>query len=134
RGGRQELLERHLARVPVGQLLDERGALVEADLAPGDRRPVALLVLVEVLRVDALPLPLDDPDAAAHVRRDRNEPRRRREAAAGAALRAAARGRRDARALAVEVRVEKRVERDDALVVRRPLGNEIDDDARFLAR
>ena len=104
------------------------------DLAPGDRRPVALLVLVEVLRVDALPLPLDDADAAANVGRDRHEPRRRREAAARAALRAAARRRGDARALAVEVGVEQRVERDDALVVGRALRDEVDDDARLLAR
>src|SRR5207244_2789642 len=86
----RDRLERDLARVPVGQLLDKRRALVEADLAPGDRRPVTLLVLVEVLGIDALPLLLDDVDAAAHVRGDRHEPRRRREAAAGAALRAAA--------------------------------------------
>ena len=123
-----------LARAAVGELLDEARALVEADLAAGDRRPVALLVLVEELRVDALPLALDDRDAAADVGRDRHEPRRRRESPARAALRAAARRRRDARALAVEVRVEERVERDDALVVRRALRDEVDDDARFLAR
>ena len=38
------------------------------------------------------------------------------------------------RAFAVEVRVEQRVERDHAVVVRRALGDEVDDDARFLAR
>ena len=123
-----------LRRAALGQLLHERRALVEADLAPGDRRPVALLVLVEEARVDALPLALDHGDAAADVRRDRDEPRRRREPAAGAALRAAARRGRDARALAVEVGVEQRVQRDDALVVRRALRDEVDDDARLLAR
>ena len=70
----------------------------------------------------------------AHVRGDRDEPRRRRELAAGAALLAPARGRRDARALAVEVGVEQRVQRHDALVVRRALRDEVDDDARLLAR
>ena len=39
RAGREELLERRLARAAVDQLLDERGALVEADLPAGDRRP-----------------------------------------------------------------------------------------------
>src|SRR5436305_310139 len=110
RGRGQELLERRLARAPVRQLLDERSALVEADLAAGDHRPGALLVLVEVLRIYALPLALDDAVAAADVRRDRYEPRRRREAAARAALRAAARRGSDARPLAVEVGVEKRVQ------------------------
>ena len=55
----QELLERALRRATVGELLDEIGALLEADLPAGDRRPEALLVVVEVLRVDALPLALD---------------------------------------------------------------------------
>ena len=41
---------------------------------------------------------------------------------------------RDAGALAVEVGVEQRVERDHALVVGRALGHEVDDDARLLAR
>ena len=44
---------------PVGELLDELRALLEADLPAGDRRPEALLVVVEVLRVDPLPLALD---------------------------------------------------------------------------
>ena len=51
-----------------------------------------------------------------------------------AALLASARGGRDARALAVEVGVEERVQRDDALVVRRRLRHEVDDDAGLLAR
>src|SRR5207245_11286937 len=128
--GRREVpLERPLAGLAIWDLLDEIPALVEADLTARDRRPVALLVLVEVLRIDPLPLPLDDTDAPADVGRDRHEPRRRREAAASAALRAAARCRGDASALAVEVGVEERVERDDALVVRRALRDEVDDDA-----
>src|SRR5205085_7921695 len=99
--------------------LDEGGALVEADLASRDGRPVALLVLVEVLRVDALPLPRDHVQPPARIRCDRNEPRRRRELPASATLNAAPRRRRDTRALAVEVCVEQRVQRDDALIVRR---------------
>ncbi|MGH3000866.1 MAG: hypothetical protein ACRDNM_16355, partial [Gaiellaceae bacterium] len=56
----EELLERALARTALRQLLHERRAFVEADLAAGDRRPVALLVVVEEARVDALPLAEDD--------------------------------------------------------------------------
>ena len=100
----------------------------------GDRRPVALLVLVEVARVDALPLALDHGEPAAHVGRHGHEPRRRRQLAARTALHAAARRGRDAGALAVEVGVEQRVERDDAVVVGRVLRREVDDDARLLAR
>ena len=47
---REERLERGLRGAALGELLRELGALVEADLPAGDRRPVALLVLVEVLR------------------------------------------------------------------------------------
>src|SRR5262249_37297669 len=86
------------------------------------------------LRIDALPLPLDDADAAADVRRDRHEPRSRSEAATGATLRAAAWGRRHTRTLAVEVGVEQRVQRDDALVVGRALRDEVHDDPGFLPR
>ena len=122
-----------LAR-PFRELLRELGALVEADLASGDRRPEALLVLVEVLRVDPLPLALDDGEPPRDVGRDGDEPRDRRELPAGAALLAPPRRGRDAGALAVEVGVQERVQRDDAVVVRRGLGHEVDDDAGFLAR
>src|SRR5581483_9889412 len=44
RARRQELLERPLRRTTLGELLHERRALVESDLASGDGRPVALLV------------------------------------------------------------------------------------------
>jgi hypothetical protein len=63
----------------LGELLRELGPLVEAELPPGDRRPVALLVLVQELRVDPLPLALDHGEPARDVRGDRDEPRRRRE-------------------------------------------------------
>ncbi len=132
--GREELLHRALRRAARGQLLDERRALVEAQLASGDLAPELLLVLVEELRVDALPLARDHDLAAEHVGCHRHEPRRRRQLAPRTALHAPARRRRDARALAVEVCVEQRVQRDDALVVRRGLRREVDDDARFLAR
>ena len=134
RAGGEELLERALARATLHELARELGALVEADLAAGDRRPEALLVLVQVLRVDALPLALDDGEAARDVGRDRDEPRDRRELAAGAALLPAARSGRDAGAFAVEVGVEQGVERDHPVVVGGRLGNEVDDDARLLAR
>ena len=49
---------------PSASFFDELGALIEADLAPGDRRPEPLLVLVQVPRVDALPLALDDGEPA----------------------------------------------------------------------
>ena len=75
----EERLERALVGTALGELAREVRALVEADLATGDRRPEALLVVVEELRVDALPLALDHREAPAHVRRDRDEPRRRRE-------------------------------------------------------
>ncbi len=117
----EERLQRSLARPALRELARELGALVEADLPAGDGCPEALLVVVEELRVDALPLALDHEQAACDVRRHGHEPRRRREPAAGPALLAAARGGRDARALPVEVGVEQRVQRDDAVVVRRPL-------------
>ncbi len=63
RAREEELLERRLARAR-GQLLEERDAVVEASLAAGDPRPEALLLLVEVARVDALPLALDHGEAA----------------------------------------------------------------------
>ncbi len=134
RAGGEELLERALARAALHELARELGALVEADLAAGDRRPEALLVLVQVLGVDALPLALDDGEAASDVGRDRDEPRNRRELAAGAALLPAARSRRDAGAFAVEVRVEQGVERDHPVVVGGRLGNEVDHDSGLLAR
>ena len=118
----------------LGELLRELRPLVEADLAARDRRPEALLVLVEELGVDPLPLALDHGEPARDVRRHRDEPRRRREAAACAALDAAARRRGDAGALAVEVRVEQRVERDDALAVRGGLRDEVEDHTGLLAR
>ena len=109
-------------------------AVVEAGLAAGDARPEALLLLVEVARVDALPLALDHGEAPVDVGRDRDEPRRGREPAARPPLHAAARRRRDAGALAVEVGAEQRVQRDHAVVVGRALLDEVDDDARLLAR
>ncbi|OLE01689.1 MAG: hypothetical protein AUG91_00650 [Actinobacteria bacterium 13_1_20CM_4_69_9] len=131
---REELLERPLGGAASRQLLDERGALVEANLAAGDRRPVALLLLVQILRIDALPFARDHGKPSSHVRRHGDEPRRRRQLPSRAALHAPARCRRDARAFAVEVRVEERVQRDDPLVVCCRLGNEVDDDAGLLAR
>ena len=83
---REERLERGLAGPPLGELPREVCALVEADLAAGDRRPEALLVVVEEARVDPLPLALDDGEPATDVLCDRHEPRRRRELASCAAL------------------------------------------------
>src|SRR5207244_13136188 len=108
--------------------------LVEADLAACDRGPEPLLVLVEVLRVDPLPLALDDSKPPGDVGRHRHEPRDRRELATGAPLLPPAGCRRDASALAVEVSVEECVQRDDALVVRRRFRDEVDDDPGLLAR
>src|SRR5581483_2584284 len=97
--------ERRLRRVAACELLHEGRPLVEAHLPSRDRRPEALLFLVEVLGVDALPLALDHPEPPRDVGRDRHEPRRGRELAARAALDAPARRGGDARALAVEVGV-----------------------------
>src|SRR5206468_7262081 len=126
-GGRgEELLEAGLARLAVGELLDELGTLLEAHLPPGDRGPVPLLVLVEVARVDALPLALDDRETSPDVGRDRDEPRRGRELAPRAAVRPTAGRGCHAGALTVEVGAEQRVQRDDAVVVRRALVHEVD--------
>ncbi len=133
RADREEGLERELGRAALGELPREVGPLVEAQLPSGDRRPVALLVVVEELRVDSLPLALDHSEPARDVGGHRDEPRRRREMATSSALHPAARRRRDACALAVEVGVEQRVERDDPLVVRGRLRREVDDDPRLLA-
>ena len=129
RAREEELLERRLARAR-GQLLEERDAVVEASLAAGDPRPEALFFLVEVARVDPLPLALDDGEAAVDVGRHRDEPRRRRELPARAPLDAPPRRRRHACALTVEVGAEQRVERDHPVAVRRPLLDEVDDDCR----
>ena len=123
-----------LTRPAVGELLDEAVALFESQRPPGERRPVALLVLVEELRVDPLPLARDHPEAALDVGRDRDEPRRRRQLAPRTALHAAPRRRDHAGALAVEVGVEERVERHDPVGVGRTLIHEVDDDAGLLAR
>src|SRR4029077_16633268 len=96
----KERLERSLAGATLGELAGKVGALVEADLPAGDRGPEALLVVVEGLRAGPLPLALDHGEPARDVGRDRNEPRRGRELAAGAPLLATARSRRDPGALA----------------------------------
>src|SRR6266550_1567480 len=94
--------------LPGRRLGDERDeiveldALVEADVATGNRRPVTLLVLVEVARVDPLPLARDHAEPPLHVGGDRHEPGGRRELSSGATLLAASRRRRDACAFAVE--------------------------------
>src|SRR5262249_59385045 len=77
--GREELLHRALRRTARRELLDERLTLVEAKLAARDLAPELLLVLVEELRVDPLPLARDHHLAAEDVGRDRNEPRGRRQ-------------------------------------------------------
>ena len=132
--GVQELLEGAAVRLALGELLDELDPLVEAHVAPGDRGPVELLVVVEVARVGPLPFARDHGEPALHVRGHRHEPRRRRQFPAGPALDTASRRRGDPRALAVEVGVQQAVQRDDALVVRRALGREVDHHARLLAR
>ena len=85
RADREEGLERALVGTSLGELPRELGALVEPDLTAGDRRPEALLVVVEEARVDPLPLALDHGEASGDVLCHRNEPRRGREAAACAA-------------------------------------------------
>src|SRR5262249_53352074 len=113
--GHQELCERAPGGAALRQLLREFGALVEAHLAACDRGPVLLLVVVEVLRIDALPLAGDDAEAAPNVGCDGNEPGHRRKLAASPALEASPRGWSDARSLPVKVGIEQAVERDDAL-------------------
>ena len=92
RADREECLERALAGPALRELAGEVGALVEPDLPAGDRGPEALLVVVEELRVDALPLSLDDGEPAGDVGRHRDEPRRRRELPPGPALLPSPRG------------------------------------------
>ena len=130
---REERLERGLAGASLGELLRELGALVVPDVAARDRRPEALLVVVEVFRVDALPFALDHSQPARHVGCDGHEPRCGRELAARAALLAPAWGGRDSGALAVEIGVEQRMQRDDAVGVGRGLGR-VDRDTGLLAR
>src|SRR5207253_1315385 len=113
---------------------EQRDAIVEPRVAPGDAGPESLLLLVEVARVDALPLPLDDREPAADVRRHRDEPGCRRELAPGLALDPAAGRRGDPCALPVEVGAEQRVQGDDAIAVSRTLLDEVDDDSRLFAR
>src|SRR5207244_13055140 len=100
------------------QLLDERGALVEPDLPAGDGRPVALFVLVEVLRIDALPFPGDHGEPATDVGGDRDEPRGRSELATCTPLDSAARSGGDAGGRPVKVGIEQGRQRDPALVAR----------------
>src|SRR5439155_13785607 len=114
--GCQEGLERAPGGATLGELLRELDALVEANVSAGNRRPIALLVLVEEARVDPLPLARDHTEPAFHVGGDGHEPGRRRELPPGAPLLAPPRRRRNACALAVEVGVEQAVQRDDALV------------------
>ena len=135
RAGEEELVESLLACAPVREALDDLGALFETHGAPGERRPVALLLVVEVLRVYPLPLACDDGEAPSHVGSDGDEPRRRRQPAAGVPPEAVARRRSHPGALAVEVRVEQRVQGDHAIGVGRgPWVHEVDDDAGLLAR
>ena len=131
--GEEELVERRLAGAGA-ELLDQRHAVVEAGLAAGDPCPEALLFLVEIARVDALPFALDHGEAPVDVRRDRYEPRRGRQATARPPLHPAARRRRDAGALAVEVGAEQGVERDHAVRMSRALLDEVDHDSGLLAR
>src|SRR5581483_5221050 len=102
RAREQERLQGGLARAPIGELLHERLALLEPEVAARECRPVALLVLVQVARVDPLPLAGDDAETPLHVRRDGDEPRRRRQLPPRAPLHPPARRRDDARALPVE--------------------------------
>ena len=81
-----------------------------------------------------MPLACDHAEPALDIRRHRDEPRHRGELPARTPLLPSPRRRRHAGALAVEVRVEQAVQRDDALVVRRRLRDEVHDDAGLLAR
>ena len=86
RADREERLERTLAGAALGELPRELGALVEPDLPAGDRRPEALLVVVEELRIDPLPLALDHREPPGDVGCDGHEPRDGREQPARSAL------------------------------------------------
>jgi hypothetical protein len=129
---RQELLERPLSARPSANFF-ANSALVEPDLPARDRRPEPLLVVVQVLGVDPLPLALDDvqPSRDVGVTGRATAPAR---ACAAPRSPLRRRGRGCACTLAVEVGVEQRVQRDDALRVGRALRHEVDHHAGLLAR
>ena len=147
---RGDLLQRAQAQLRVLVALDrgqqegalELAALVEVQHrprpAPARRRdararqrgPLDLLAVVEVLDGDPPQLALEDLDAPVLVRGDRHH------AALDAQPPPAAAAHRadDDRAAAVDVAVQQRVQRHDRVVVLGRRVDEVDDDARLLAR
>ena len=134
RADSEECFEGALAGAALGEFPGELGALVEADLPTGNSGPEALLFVVEKFRIDPLPFALDHREPADDVRCHRDEPWRGRQPPPCATLLPPPRCRSDPGAFAVEVRVEQGVERDHPIVVCRAFGDEVDDDACFLAR
>ncbi len=100
------------------------------DTGAGQRGPLDLLAVVEVLDRDAPELALEDLDPPVLVVGHRQHAALDPDAAAAAA----AHGPDDDRAAAVDVAVEQRVQRHDRVVVLRRGMDEVDDDARLLAQ
>ena len=96
----------------------------------GQRGPHVLLAPVEELDGDAPQLALEDLVTALLVGAHRDDPALDAHAAAAAAAHRAD----DDRTAAVDVAVQQRVQRDDRVVVLRRRVDEVDDDARLLAR
>ena len=148
--GRRDLLQRAQSQLRVAVALDrgeqeaalELAGAVEVQHGPrpapaagghagtGQGRPHVLLAVVEVLDGDPPQLALEDLVAALLVRRHRDHAAFDAHAAAATA----AHGPDDDRAAAVDVAVEQRVQRDDRVVVLGGRVDEVDDDARLLAR
>ena len=100
------------------------------DARAGQRGPLDLLAVVEVLDGDPPQLALEDLDPPVLVRRHRQHAALDAQAPAAAAAHRAD----DDRAAAVDLAVEQRVQRDDRVVVLRRRMDEVDDDAGLLAR
>jgi hypothetical protein len=95
-----------------------------------ERRPHVLLAPVEVLDRDPPQLPLEDLVAGLLLRGDGHDAALH----ADPATAPAAHGAHDDRAAAVDVAVQQGVQRDDRVVVAGLGRDEVDDDARLLAR
>ena len=114
-------------------VLDHRlrpSPVVGGDPGAGERGPGVLLGVVEVLDRDPPELALEHREPALGVGRDGNHAALDPDLATAAA----AHGPDDDRTAAVDVAVEQAVQRDDRLVVGRRRVDEIDDQARLLAR
>ena len=145
-----DLLQRAQAQLRVLVAVDggdqeralELAALVEVQHRPraapagrrharaGQRGPLDLLAVVEVLDGDPPQLALEDLDPPVLVGRDRQHAALDAQPAPAAAAHRAD----DDRAAAVDVAVQQRVQRHDRVVVLGRRMHEVDDDARLLAR